>query len=84
MVPVSEVFRVGVGGSRVWGWRGTSLRRPRSGDGEAAGEHGDQGGVGTGRGEVDADVGRLLDDAGGDFEQAHPECRELVQARSFL
>ena len=37
----------------------------------------EQGCVRTGRSEVDADAGGLLDDAGGDLEQAQPDGREL-------
>ena len=41
--------------------------------GEAACEQAEEGGVGAGRGEVDADAGGFLDDAGADLEHAQPE-----------
>ena len=52
-------------------------RRSGSRGGEAPGQQAEQGGVGTGRGEVDADARGPLDDAGADLEQAFPEGREL-------
>ena len=44
---------------------------------EAPRQQAEQGGVRTGRSEVDADAGGRLDDAGADLEQARPEGREL-------
>ena len=52
-------------------------RRSGSRGGEAPGQQAEQGGVGKGRSEVDADARGPLDDAGADLEQAFPEGREL-------
>lgn len=70
LTPEGVCFRFGVAGvgvDEVGFERGTLPRVSRPG-GEATGEQAEQGGVGTGGGEMDADAGSLFDDAGADFE----------------
>ena len=57
--------------------RGTPPRRSGARGRETPRRQAEQGGIRTGRSEVDADAGGLLDDAGADLEQALPEGGEL-------
>ena len=59
------------------GDRGTPPRHSGACCTEAACQQAEECGVGTGRCEVDADAGGLLDDAGADLEQSQPKGCEL-------
>ena len=59
------------------GFSGHGAPAIRARGSEAPGQQAEQGGVRTGRSEVDVDAGGPLDDAGSDLEQARPEGTEL-------
>ena len=60
----------GLGVDGAWVPRARRPRGSGSGGREPPSQHPEQGGVGTGQGEVDAQARRLLYDAGADLEQA--------------
>ena len=64
--------------------RGTPPRRSGARGRETPRQQAEPGGIRTGRSEVDADAGGLLDDAGADLEQALPEGGNSAQASAIL